>query len=120
MRGASREGLPAATSTVDLSDGRDDKNIGDYGEGKGTKNNTPTHCKSNFLIGVGITAGESHDWGAVTEKVVNHIGPTVPEGESVDGVKDSVECPAKPGHNNKLHTHLSAHNDPIEERLVDS
>lgn len=119
MRGAGRKGLPTATGRVGPSDGSNDENIGDDGEGKGTKNSTPTHHKSNFLVGVGVTAGESHDRGAVTEKVVNDIRPTELEGEGVDGVKDGIESSAEPGHHNKLCTQLSAHNDTIKERLVD-
>lgn len=119
MRGAGREGLPTATSRVHLSDGRDDENIGDYGEGKGTENDTPTHCKSNFLIEVEVTAGKSHDGGAVTEKMVNNVGPTKQEGENVGGVEADIESSTQPGHNDKLCTQLSAHNDTIKDSLVD-
>lgn len=100
-----------------LSAGRDDENIGDYGEGKGT--DTPTHCKSNFLIEVEVTAGKSHNGGAVTEKMVNNVGPTKQEGESVGGVEADIESSAQPRHNDKLCTELSAHNDTIKKRLVE-
>lgn len=81
-----------------------DENIWDDGEAKGTKNSVhPLHHKSNFLVGVGVTAGESHDRRVVTEKVVNDIRPTELEREGVDGVKDE-ESPVSPGHHNKLCT----------------
>lgn len=119
MRGAGREGLPTATSRVNLSNGRNDKNIGDYGEGKGTENDTPTHSKSNLLIGVKVTTRKSHDGGTVTKKVVNSVGPTEKEGEGIDGVEAGIQSSTQPGYNDKLCTELSAHNDTIKERLVD-
>lgn len=66
-----------------------------------------------------VTVGKSHDGGAVTEKMVNNVGPTKQEGESVCGVEADIESSAQPGHNDKLCTELSAYNDTIKERPVD-